>query len=267
MSKEKPPNYWVFANKPEGTYGDTIWDMSTILRTECYPFNEDQPNRAYVKPGDVVYMRIYGESYIGRFVIGGKWAPLPTDEQKEEHITGTFPMPDIQRWSRPVPQILVMGELSNQDVMSRIISIKRDDSIIIETAQRVYQRLGFGGADGEIVILEKGLEEAIKPNLKQLGLTLVEERIQQQFAMGLGVGRADLICTDENDDIVVIELKRGMTSDEAIGQVLRYVGWVKENIAGDQRDVHGWIVTGDYDEHLRLAASAANIRLLLVRLG
>ena len=267
MSKEKPPNYWVFANKPEGTYDDTIWDMATILRTECYPFNEDQPNRAYVKPGDVVYMRIYGESYIGRFVIGGKWAPLPADEQKGEHITGTFPMADIQLWSRPLPQNLVIRELSNQDVMARIIRITPADGVMIETAQRVYQRLGFGGADGEIVILEKGLEEAIKPNLTKLGVELAEEEIQQQFYMGPGVGKSDLICTDENDDLVVIELKRGMTSDEAIGQVLRYVGWVKENIAGDGQDVHGWIVTGDYDEHLRLAASAANIRLLLVRLG
>ena len=138
---------------------------------------------------------------------------------------------------------------------------------MIETAQRVYARLGFSGTNEKILILEKGLEEAIKPNLKKLGLRLAGKSIQQQFSMGVGVGRSDLICLDENDDFTVLELKRGMSSDQAIGQVLRYVGWVQENIATKGQKVHGCIVTGDYDEQLRLAASAAKIRIILVRLG
>ena len=197
MSKETQPNYWVFANKPEGTYDDNIWDMSAILRTERYSIYTSEDNRKHVKPGDVVYMRVYGDSYIGRFVVGGEWKAEPDDEG-----TGTFPMADIELWSRPVPQNLVIRDLSNQNVMSRIIRIAYEDGIRIETAQRVYERLGFGDADGEIVILERGLEEAIKPNLKKLGLKLAEERIQQQFAMGPGVGQSDLICTDENGALV-----------------------------------------------------------------
>lgn len=122
-------------------------------------------------------------------------------------------------------------------------------------------------ADGQIVVLEKGIEEAIKPNLASLGLKLAADSIQQQFAMGPGVGRSDLICTDKSGDLVVIELKRGMASDEAIGQVLRYIGYVRENIASPNQKVHGWIVAGDYDEHLRLSASAADIKILVVRLG
>ena len=59
----------------------------------------------------------------------------------------------------------------------------------------------------------------------------------------------------------MLELKRGMTSDESIGQVLRYVGWVRENVAEEGQKVQGWIVAGDYDEQLRLAASAAGIKI------
>lgn len=65
----------------------------------------------------------------------------------------------------------------------------------------------------------------------------------------------------------MVELKRGLSSDEVIGQVLRYMGYVLENIANDGQQVRGVIVAGDYDEQLRLAAAAAGIRLLLVRLG
>jgi len=58
-----------------------------------------------------------------------------------------------------------------------------------------------------------------------------------------------------------------MTSDQAVGQLLRYIGYVKENVAQSGQSVSGLIIAGDYDEHLRLAASAANIRVLIVRLG
>lgn len=268
MNKEKTPNYWIFSNKREGAFKNNIWDMSTILRKKQYSIKEKESNRSKVKPRDIVYLRIYGDCYQGRFVVGGEWKALPQNKQEWANaVAGTFPMKDIVLWSRTLPQSLIMCALSNQNFRRRIVKITRDDSIMIETAQRVYARLGFGGADGEIVILEEGLEEAIKPNLRKLGLKLADKRIQQQFSMGPGVGRSDLICLNEHNDLVVIEMKRGMTSDETIGQVLRYVGWVRENIAESGQKVYGWIVAGDYDEQLRLAASAAEIRLLLVRLG
>lgn len=179
---------------------------------------------------------------------------------------GKLSITELKLWNRKLPQSLIMSDLSNKDFRSRIVSINERDTISLEIAQRTYARLGFGGADGEIVILEKGLEEAIKPNLKQFGLKLANEEIRQQFSMGPAVGRSDLICINKNNDLVIIELKRGLSSDEAIGQVLRYVGYVKENLATEDQEVFGWIVTGDYDEHLRLAASAAGIKLLMIRL-
>lgn len=264
---ERPPNYWVFSNKPQGSYDNNIWDQHQIIKSNLYTIREKEFNRAHVRQGDIVYMRIYNQSYIGKFTAGSEWKPLPKSKQEWEATAGQFTMKDVLLWSRPLPQSLIMNDLSNHNFRHRIVSITRDDALMIESAQRVYTRLGFGDADDNIVILEQGLEEAIKPNLKRMGLKLADKRIQQQFAMGPGVGRSDLICVNEKGDLIVVELKRGMTSDETIGQVLRYVGWVKENIAEDGQNVQGWIIAGDYDEHLRLAASAANIRLVIVRLG
>lgn len=55
------------------------------------------------------------------------------------------------------------------------------------------------------------------------------------------VGRIDLLCTDQQGNFVVIELKKDRSSDKVVGQIQRYMGWVKENLAGD-KDVRGIII-------------------------
>ena len=68
------------------------------------------------------------------------------------------------------------------------------------------------------------------------------------------VGFIDILATDENGDFVVFELKRARTADRAIGQLTRYMGWVKHTIGRDRR-VSGVIVAREIDQRLRYAAS------------
>ncbi len=266
MADSALPDYWIFSNKPSGAYGERIWDMSTILRTNRYWLKKSEKNLGRVKVGDVVYLRTYGRGIVGRCVIGGPWKEARKQEDKGI-VAGAFPITDVEWWSHPVPQSLVFGELSNQNHRMRIARATPEDAIRIETARRICERLGLGQADGEIIVLERGLEEAIKPNLPKLGLHLANQRIRQQFSMGVGVGRSDLICEDNEGNLVVVELKRGSSSDEVVGQVLSYVGWLKENVAKEGQEVKGIICTGDFDERLRLAAKAAHIKVILVRLA
>jgi len=64
----------------------------------------------------------------------------------------------------------------------------------------------------------------------------------------------DFLCKDaETDEFVVVELKRGKTSDAAVGQILRYVGWVQENMAKPGQNTQGIIIASAVDEALRLA--------------
>ena len=68
------------------------------------------------------------------------------------------------------------------------------------------------------------------------------------------VGFIDILAVDENGDFVVFELKRARTADRAIGQLTRYMGWLKHTIARE-RKVSGVIVAREIDQRLRFAAS------------
>lgn len=67
-------------------------------------------------------------------------------------------------------------------------------------------------------------------------------------------GVIDILGVDETGALYVFELKRGRTPDVAIGQLARYMGWVKQTI-GKTREVYGVIVAKTIGDSLRYAAS------------
>ncbi|MES2329841.1 MAG: endonuclease NucS domain-containing protein [Bacteroidota bacterium] len=68
------------------------------------------------------------------------------------------------------------------------------------------------------------------------------------------IGEIDILCKKKND-FVVIELKKGRSSDKVVGQISRYIGWVKENIAKDN-NTKGIIIVHDFDPKLKYAVLA-----------
>ena len=69
-----------------------------------------------------------------------------------------------------------------------------------------------------------------------------------------GVGPIDILAVDQRGAFFVFELKRAHSPDKAIGQVARYMGWLKQTIAKD-KPVKGVIVAKSISENLRYAAS------------
>ncbi len=78
------------------------------------------------------------------------------------------------------------------------------------------------------------------------------------------VGVIDLLAKHRREDRwLVVELKRGQTSDKTLGQVLRYMGWVGEHLAEGNAAVEGLIIALGGDERLRYALkNVPTVRLM-----
>lgn len=99
------------------------------------------------------------------------------------------------------------------------------------------------------------MEASLVVNLEQLeaGLRLYQEDgvVGQQLDTGV-VGRLDLLAVDSSGRLVVIKLKAGEADERVCSQILRYMGWVNRELAGD-RPVRGIIVANDFHDRVRYA--------------
>ncbi len=79
----------------------------------------------------------------------------------------------------------------------------------------------------------------------------------QQFETD-DVGTIDILAQEiPSNAFVVIELKKGRESDKVVGQVLRYMGWVAENLCQQGQDVKGMIICKEPDPRLTYAIRMA----------
>lgn len=110
--------------------------------------------------------------------------------------------------------------------------------------------------------MEKHLEAFLIQNWNSTELskdfTIYEEKgepVGQQFQTD--AGDIDILAISKDKKrLLVVELKRGRASDVVVGQVLRYIGFVKEEIAEDDQSVEGVIIALDDDQKLRWAISS-----------
>jgi len=79
-----------------------------------------------------------------------------------------------------------------------------------------------------------------------------DKRPGQQFPTD--TGQIDILAiSKDKKNLLVVELKRGRASDVVVGQVLRYMGYVKEELAENGQQVKGVIIALDDDQRIRRA--------------
>ena len=106
---------------------------------------------------------------------------------------------------------------------------------------------------------EKDLQNYLVRNLGRLepGLKLYEDEDGEFTGVEFPAGQRyiDILAVGSDDAYVVIETKVSRAYDRVVGQILRYMGWVKESLAG-AAPVRGIIVASEISEDLILATSS-----------
>ena len=105
--------------------------------------------------------------------------------------------------------------------------------------------------------LEKHLEDFLVKNWQQTELakdfTIFEEDgnlVGQQY--NTDAGPIDILAISKDKKrLLVIELKRGRASDAVVGQILRYMGFVRDQIAEPGQAIEGAIIALEDDKKLQ----------------
>ena len=113
--------------------------------------------------------------------------------------------------------------------------------------------------DKSTFLMEKELENFLIKNWEKTDfsntLELINDdngnMVSQQFQTD--IGKIDILVRDKNTkQYVIIELKRNQTSDDTVGQLARYMGWLEENKTNGKL-TKGIIIAAQYDQRLYYA--------------
>lgn len=115
--------------------------------------------------------------------------------------------------------------------------------------------------DATVFALEKHLEEFLVNNWRNTELgkqfDIYEEDgelVGQQYPSD--TGPIDILAISKDKKVLlVVELKRGRVSDNVVGQIQRYMGYVKEELAEEFQTVKGVIIGSDDDLRIKRALS------------
>jgi len=120
--------------------------------------------------------------------------------------------------------------------------------------------------------LERHLHEFLRDNWDRIELFREWEIYKEPgneeagYEYPCDVGKIDLLATHkkQKNRWLVIELKRNQTSDQTVGQILRYMGWVKQDLAEKGDKVEGLVISHGADEGMKYALSEVpNVNLKL----
>lgn len=113
--------------------------------------------------------------------------------------------------------------------------------------------------DASAFALEEHLEDFLIKNWAQTDLgreyDIYEEdgeKVGQQYQTD--TGPLDILAVSKDKKrLLVVELKKGRASDVVVGQTLRYMGFVQDELAEDGQTVRGVIIAHEDDQRIRRA--------------
>lgn len=141
----------------------------------------------------------------------------------------------------------VLGEISGSGPFG---STQSEEEIVEEEVQEhgVVDLANFGMESHLEDFLVANWDKTIFGNKYKL---LYKEGDLESQQYPTEIGPIDILAiSKDNNEYLVIELKKGRSSDTVVGQILRYMGWVQENLTGSKK-VKGAIVVLEADNKLK----------------
>jgi restriction system protein len=118
--------------------------------------------------------------------------------------------------------------------------------------------------DASVFALEKHLEDFLVSNWAQTELGKKYDIFQedgelvgQQYPSD--TGPIDILAVSKDKkELLVVELKKGRASDNVVGQIQRYMGFVKEELSEKDQTVKGIIIALEDDTRIKRALAVTN---------
>lgn len=273
-------NYWIFTAAPFASATESLAARQIFLRRmedRFWGLGARTPNRRHVRAGDevVFYVARPESAFAGITKLkSDSFALSPEEQERLSHGSEFYRseygvwLDDIAIWDRPKSVVALATQLDliedprqwwaylqggirqiTDADWGRIVGGRAEppaSTVVDQTSQGLFA-------------LESHLEEFIAHNWPRISwggnLRLYSEGDATGRQFPAGPWSIDFLAVDQaSNELVVIELKRAKSSDAAVGQLLRYVNWVKENIAQSGQNVRGIIVASEVDDALRYAA-------------
>jgi len=278
-------SYWMFSVTSHKDGNMTIGPEVIVKQRFADYFwglGEKTPNRRALQAGDkvVFYMGTPYKAFAASAVLASASFKQSAAQQDEmSHGTNFFRalygvrLEQTTIWKQPrrVEDLLsALNFIENKEYWGSYFQggvrelRERDFKVITESAfpagsvsPGVVPSLHLPAPDAQFA-LESHLEEFMDKNWNHIDFNrklkryTTSEQCGRQFPAGQW--SIDFLCLDEvTNDLVVVELKRGQTSDTTVGQVLRYISWIEENVAEKDQRVKGIIIAREIDEALHYA--------------
>jgi hypothetical protein len=181
-----------------------------------------------------------------------------TDDLLFKVATGQFRLYEPGKDPAPIHE-LVEGDVARQEQLGE----EDEDDVDAGASEAQPGSTQFA--------LEQDLQRYLADNLHIIepGLTLFEDEDIKGLEYPAGGGRRiDILAVDKAGGLVVLELKVQKGYDRVVGQLLRYMNWVRKELAEPSQQVRGIIVCRTMSEDLRLAcASIPDVELLEYQLS
>ena len=213
-----------------------------------------------IKRGDIVLSPDGNGNYLAGEVLGDYFY----------EPSGVLPHRRKVAWrSQPIPRSVMSEALQNSTgspgTVSDVTKYGQEIEALISGSGTTVPRIIASDPDIEdpsAFALEEHLEAFLVKNwdktplAKEFAIFEEEgEQVGQQYSTDAGI--IDILAVSRDKKrILIIELKRGRVSDVVVGQVLRYIGYVREQIAESHQTVEGVIIGLEDDQKLKWAISS-----------